>query len=468
MNIISETREVEIQVDSPFANDKLGRKESADALTQFVVSSMGPMVICIDAPWGEGKTTFLRMWEQDLKNQGIPALYFNAWENDFSDEALISLIGEIGSSIKVLSRLGDKTKAVEYYDNAKKFGASLIKNGIPALAKLATAGALDFDNVTEQALSGLAESVAKEQIEKYENSKKTLKSFRESLSGLALSMSAEENPKPLIIIIDELDRCRPNFSIEILEKAKHFFNVPNIVFVLGADKVQLGNSMAAIYGQGLDVNGYLRRFIDFDYLLPPPDKGVFVKAIFDRFGFDKYFSGKIHSEQAYEGEQALTMFSELFELFHLTLREQTHCCSLLSLSIRTTPIDHKLYPIFLCFLIVLKVKRPQIYREFVTGSLGEDDILEHLKSMPGADNLLASNYGTALEAYLMVGRLRKLDYSGVLNKYRALAVSSASNDWERQRAESIVKLIEHFDWHGGINSLGYLVKKLEIASRFKK
>ena len=95
-----------------------------------------------------------------------------------------------------------------------------------------------------------------------------------------------------MFIIDELDRCRPSFSIEVLEKAKHFFNVENIIFVLGADKEQLGHSIKAIYGNDLNVNGYLRRFIDLDYVLPSPDKGLFVKVLFKKHLFNEYFSSK--------------------------------------------------------------------------------------------------------------------------------------------------------------------------------
>ncbi len=121
------SKEIVIPEDNPFLNDSLNRKESAEALTEFVLSTDDPMVVCIDAPWGQGKTTFLRMWEQYLKNNKIPTIYFNAWENDFSDDALISLIGEIGSSLSELTKKGDESKAREYFEKSKKIGIGLIK-----------------------------------------------------------------------------------------------------------------------------------------------------------------------------------------------------------------------------------------------------------------------------------------------------------------------------------------------------
>lgn len=465
--MILKSRDIEIIKDDPFRNDALNRRDSGEALTEFVLSANDSVVVCVDAPWGQGKTTFLRMWEQHLKNNDIPTIYFNAWESDFSDDALVSLIGEISASITELSKTGDESKAREYLGKTKDIGVTLLKRSVPVAAKILTAGALDLDNLTEQALSGLAESIAKEQLEKYENSKKSIQSFRDTISKLASSITDPDHPKPLVFIIDELDRCRPNYAIEILEKAKHFFNVDNIIFVLGADKKQLGSSIKAIYGEGLNVNGYLRRFMDFDYVLPPPKKGLFVKYLFKKYTFNDYFSKKNTRGVQYEGEQSLKMFSELFELYGLTLREQEHCCSLLSISIRTTPENYKLFPLFLCFLIVLKVKSPDLYKELITEEISAFELLERFAVEPGASELLLTNYGAALEAYIVTCKSHSHSYSEISNKYQEVINSNSASEEEKQRAQRIMEIIKDFDWNGGIGSLGYLLKKIEIASRFE-
>jgi len=465
--VILKSRDIEIIKDDPFRNDALNRRDSGEALTEFVLSANDSVVVCVDAPWGQGKTTFLRMWEQHLKNNDIPTIYFNAWESDFSDDALVSLIGEISASITELSKTGDESKAREYLGKTKDIGVAILKRSVPVAAKILTAGALDLDNVTEQALSGLAESIAKEQLEKYENSKKSIQSFRETISKLASSITDPNNPKPLVFIIDELDRCRPNYAIEILEKAKHFFNVDNIIFVLGADKKQLGSSIKAVYGEGLNVNGYLRRFMDFDYVLPPPKKGLFVKTLFKKYKFNDYFSKKNTRGVQYEGEQSLKMFSELFELYGLTLREQEHCCSLLSLSIRTTPENYQLYPLFLCFLIVLKVKSPDLYKELITEEISAFELLERIAVERGSSDLLLTNYGAALEAHIVTCKSHCHSYGDISNKYQEIINSTSASEDEKQRAQRIMEIIKDFDWNGGIGSLGYLLKKIEIASRFE-
>ncbi len=464
--MILKPQEIEVIEGSPFQNDKLDRKESAKVLTEFVLSSNEPMVVCIDAPWGQGKTTFLRMWEQHLKDEEIPTLYFNAWENDFTDDAFVSLIGEIGSAIESFGNHENEGKAKEYYEKVKKAGLGLVKRSIPVAAKVATAGALDLDKITEQALSAFAESVANDQIEKYENAKKTLGVFRQHLSDFAESVSNEEG-KPLVFIIDELDRCRPTFSIEILEKAKHFFNVPNIIFVLGADKEQLGHSIKAVYGRDINVNGYLRRFIDFDYLLPPPEKGKFVQALFDKYAFNDYFTAKRTSDTIYEREQALGMFTDLFDVHELTLREQTHCCSLLSLAIRTTPSNYKLFPLFLCLLIVLKVKHPEMYKQFIHRSISPSQLIDYMKKTDKNGIILDGSYGMVLEAYIVSSIT---GYSGderITAPYIAIRDSDSSSEFDKLRSKRILEILESYEFlSSSSGTLDYLVNKIEIASRF--
>ena len=289
---------VEIPPDEPFRHDLLERKVCAEQLTELLKSSDDSLVLCISAEWGNGKTTFLKMWRQHLINEEFKTLYFNAWENDYSEDALVSLIGELSAGIGELRLSPEKTKRIKgYLDKAKKLGAVLIKKGVPLAVRMGTGGIinaaefnLDEDAITK--LSELGEEVAKKQIEKYEESKKTINGFREELKSFADEITSPEEGTdrfPLVIFVDELDRCRPPYAVQVLEKVKHLFNVPNIVFVIAVDKDQLGHSIKSMYGQGMDVGGYLRRFIDLDFSLPIPDTGAFCDAQFAKFGLVEIF-----------------------------------------------------------------------------------------------------------------------------------------------------------------------------------
>src|SRR3954466_1508030 len=95
-----------------------------------------------------------------------------------------------------------------------------------------------------------------------------IEAFRNALSDLPKLLNVDNNQtKPLILIIDELDRCRPNFSLQLLERIKHFFSVPNVHFVLGTNLTQLENSIAALYGNGIDTPVYLQKFVHLTLFL---------------------------------------------------------------------------------------------------------------------------------------------------------------------------------------------------------
>ena len=72
MTIRIQPREIEVPKEDPFANDLLDRKESVEVLTHLVRSFEGPCVLALDAAWGNGKTTFLRIWTQYLRNHDFP------------------------------------------------------------------------------------------------------------------------------------------------------------------------------------------------------------------------------------------------------------------------------------------------------------------------------------------------------------------------------------------------------------
>lgn len=69
--------------------------------------------------------------------------------------------------------------------------------------------------------------------------------------------------KTVIIVVDELDRCLPMYSIKVLERLHHIFNeLNNVIVIVSMDKRQLEHSIKAIYGE-IDVDTYLRKFISF-------------------------------------------------------------------------------------------------------------------------------------------------------------------------------------------------------------
>ncbi len=111
------------------------------------------------------------------------------------------------------------------------------------------------------------------------------KMYQDSLKELKQTLIkwAKKNKQPIVIIIDELDRCRPDYAVKTLEVLKHFFDVSGFVFVLALDEKQLESSVNCLFGTN-NFEGYKRKFINNTFLLPAPDRKAFTEFLYDKFG----------------------------------------------------------------------------------------------------------------------------------------------------------------------------------------
>ena len=133
MGIRIQPLDIEIPKTAPFKNDLLGRKEPVEVLTHLIGSIEGPCVLAVDAAWGAGKTTFLKMWSQHLRNSGFSVIEFNAWETDFIGDPFITLSGELEDGLRqyIGQSLAGKIEAM------KKVATEVVRRAIPAAIKIA-------------------------------------------------------------------------------------------------------------------------------------------------------------------------------------------------------------------------------------------------------------------------------------------------------------------------------------------
>ena len=268
-------RGIEIPAGEPYKNDLLNRSEFGENLTKIVSKIISPLTISVNGAWGTGKTVFLKMWDRSLKDAGYSTIYFSAWEDDYCDDAMIALVGQIWKSIKNSDweEMGKTLKEVTV-PLLKNIGSQILTNAI----RHTTLGVVDLDLNTETLKSNI-----EKMLDEYATATSDIESIKKRLAECS-EQCREKTGKPLVIIIDELDRCRPIFAIELLEKIKHFFNIPGVVFVLGIDREQLKHSIRSVYGE-IDADGYLRRFIDLEFLLKTSDTTSFFKSTFEKYRF---------------------------------------------------------------------------------------------------------------------------------------------------------------------------------------
>lgn len=311
--------EIEISQENPFANCKLAREPYARVLSDIVNTYADGFVLAINNEWGTGKTTFVKMWQQQLKNDGFQTIYFNAWENDFDSNSLVALMSELETLTNA------KNKKV--FKSVVEKGAVLVKNIAPALAKsLIKKYVVDIDEIAVDAIENATKAsteILEEEIKEYSSKKKTIVEFRMELEKF---VKQADNTKPLIFIIDELDRCRPTYAVEVLEQIKHFFSVSGIVFVLSIDKNHLASAVKGFYGsEQIDSNEYLRRFIDLEYSIPIPQTKLFNEYLFGYYQFNDFFSSderRKFPELRDDGQLLLKIADILFTKTNATLRQQ--------------------------------------------------------------------------------------------------------------------------------------------------
>ena len=258
-----------------FSDDRFGWIEFAHQLNRLIQDSgrlkeNESFTVAVDASWGMGKTQFLHMWRNMLGHIDAPfhsgVIYYNAWENDDSDDALTPLILHI---------CGAYVKQKEQDEKTLDFMQKLLKVCFLSTLKIASLAfpAVSLLNDTgKTALEAYDGKKSKSALDAYQDKLQAKDEFRKAIRSLAGSGK-------LIIMIDELDRCRPLFAVRTLEAVKHFFNITNVVFVFALDFCQLSRSVEAIYGRNVDASGYLARFFDFRVCLNHPTAEQYVRCL---------------------------------------------------------------------------------------------------------------------------------------------------------------------------------------------
>ncbi|HFS0815195.1 KAP family P-loop NTPase fold protein [Pseudomonas aeruginosa] len=452
--------------DWPSSGDKLSRQKEIENLTPLLVNAQAPLVICLDAPWGAGKTTFLKLWSQYLRSLEIKNLYLNAWENDFADDPLLPLISTFD---KWIAAENEESKAQAAWKKARKFVPGILKSSAVAATKAASFGILDIDKELEKLAGDVVGGAVGDIIDSFNVKQKSLEQFKSQLS-LALE-ALPDNQNNLIIFIDELDRCRPTYAIETLERVKHLFDLNRIIFILAINRDQLSKSIQGVYGTSFNGAQYLKRFIDIDYQLRTPSIKEYISVRLDEPEVSDYF--KMREEGYYDLEHIIELMTYLALRFEYTPRDINQLIGRLKLIFRSIPHDHYLDESIIVPLLVLRQENPTLYTRYSKDALCANDVIEFLSGArigEGAlEHRIAVMFGYLIGAARAPHSNQNMD--GILAPWikwsKTLSETSGASQFrsELQRAVDVVIELATEDrqlrGRRGLNKLAF--KRIELA-----
>lgn len=373
--------ELEINESDPFSKDLdlFERKSFGEDLINLLSRIDQNMVIFINAPWGEGKTTFCKMWCAELLLRQKAAIYFDAYANDYFEDPFVAFTANIYKFIDDKfdkSEASQKRKKEEFKRTAAKLGKGFLTLGAKAGISALTLGVLRAADLNEAAeaskdiireVSSASSELLEKQIGEYAAKEENVKTFKESLAEIAKEIKDIQG-FPLTIVIDELDRCRPDFALRLLERIKHFFDGPNVAFLLFINKEQLERYISLVYGghNNADAHNYLQKFAHLSAELPMNRKGGHKNdySVFCDYLFN-YYSLKIPDDPNTLQETILSLCSH----YQLSLREIEKVFSILSIYYASLPNGEFTYAFLVALLVTVKIKSHNLYSRITRGDI---------------------------------------------------------------------------------------------------
>lgn len=344
----------------------IGRNTEIINFIRLLDSIKSNFSIAIDNDWGTGKTFFVKQAKMildaynehsydyelsnleriknviDIKNIDLHlAVYYNAWENDNQKSPLLSLIYEIIKVAKI------DTNKTDISINKEK----IIKDGLSAIVK-------HFSGIDIKELLKCVETEAKDIFKEIKGQKSIKEQVDNILNNLLL-----EHGECLVIFIDELDRCRPTFAVELLEQIKHYFDNDKITFVFSTNIKQLQYTIKKYYGEAFEAKRYLDKFFDLTISL-------------NEINVIEYFNFVNENSR---GDMYDYVCKEIVKEYNFTLRDVIKFVQINKICIENLRKTKNEYLYFdeiiiryvltyvLPIVIGLKIKRYDQYEDFITG-----------------------------------------------------------------------------------------------------
>ena len=415
-------KQIDVPETDPFQYDLLERRRLVLTLADTLVGTHGPAVFSIDGAWGTGKTTFVRMLAQVLKKKGVNVVSVNAWETDYSRDPL----NVLSASLLRNAAISDAGKSERF----KKAASRLMADLIPATTKgvlkaMAPGGELVVDNLVDE-ISKLLDRPESASI----HGSEAVQDFRTRLKDLSSPCEGMEGP--LVVIVDELDRCRPDYAVSMLEIIKHFFDTEGVVFLLAVNRSQLDESVRTLYGTVNDPESYFRRFFDVELRLSQGDTVGFAGSVLSELGL-KEPKLELNTLNMFlsSGPYSLRFVDQTIRLY-----------GLVESGIYQTHLQNCQW--MLVTAILLRLIDEQAYSAFNRNEISDLDLADKVFEKTWTSPMRETQFGQVIEATLAVVRVVGPDPQRHRSKLWQLRVAGATTAAPSGTTRYFIQLVEQY------------------------
>lgn len=363
-----------------FPPDLLDRAKYARFLTHYLASKGKEenYVLNVNAIWGAGKTWFLRRWAGEIKDN-YPVVFIDSWKSDHSKDPFLSVISAISKDLESLVDVRFKESAIT------KRSWLLLKGVAPEITKGIVKKYLNINEEVFGELIGkddvstlgdLGGKAVEKLIKIHDETNSTIDDFKKAIA-VFLSLIEQKSKKemPLFVFVDELDRCRPTYAIEMLETIKHIFDIKKVVFIIATDKGQLQHSIKAVYGEGFDSQRYLDRFFNRSVTLRQFSLREFIsfkvnesKVFYDYCNdFDNFWFQCGNEDYI---DDVINILTYAADSVGMDLRTCSYWFDRLEAII--TNGSKRIDIVFMSFIMAIYSSNQSIYSEFITGEFSKD------------------------------------------------------------------------------------------------
>ena len=291
--------------------DLLQREEYVKLLESLIdnkIQNRKGFSFAIDGSWGCGKSFILGMLEKNLSNRDYLVIHYNCWDNDFYKEPLIAILSTIIDKLNSISlpeteEYKQKRNKINIAQNfLKKLLFMIVKNKFGVDFEEIGVNLDELKNTAIETLGADKKTLLSNDFDSNLSIKQTIKEIRDHLLGLQLEW------KGIVFIVDELDRCLPNYAISVLERLHHIcFDTENDEFrfiqLLAINRKELSDSISKAFGKDITISNskfqhdesqsfadyYLQKFIQL--IIPVPIGIISNGSLTILDGFENEFFG---------------------------------------------------------------------------------------------------------------------------------------------------------------------------------